>query len=84
MQMDWQYGKVVTEPLEPVSADEFYKSFLGNEWHHALVRLPPTQPEQKRLKVRVQHSASLSHYYYFLLCSYGVFFIRKLLLLCMT
>lgn len=53
MQWEWQYGTVETKPLDPVSVDKFYESFDGREWHHALVVLPPTQKEQKLLKVRV-------------------------------
>lgn len=61
MQWEWQYGTVETKPLDPVSVDKFYESFDGREWHHALVVLPPTQKEQKLLKVRVLPSGRLVH-----------------------
>ena len=56
VQLEWQYGKVVTKPLNPVSAEEFYQSF-GSEWHHSLVVLPRTQQDQERLKVNIRPAA---------------------------
>ena len=58
MQWAWRYGKEITKPLDPVSVGEFYKDRTWREWHHSLVRLPPTPEEQERLKVRTFVSSS--------------------------
>lgn len=53
MQYNWQWGIETTEPLIPVSVDEFHQDLLRSrdDWHHALVILPTTPKEQNWLKV---------------------------------